>query len=111
MESINRKIVDELSSRAGTETQIVENRHVDMGWGDGRREGGLNWEIRFDINTLPCVKYIASGKLLISAQLKELSSVLCDDLDGCNVQVGWEGRPRGRGYMYSQRVGHRIAHG
>ena len=28
-------------------------RYVDTG---GEDEGGMNWEIRFDINTLPCVK-------------------------------------------------------
>ena len=32
----------------------------------GEGEGGLNWEIRFDINTLPCVKEIASGNVLYS---------------------------------------------
>ena len=29
------------------------NRHVDT---VGEGEGGTNWEIRFAINTLPCVK-------------------------------------------------------
>ena len=31
----------------------VENGRVDTA---GEGEGGMNWEIRFDINTLPCVK-------------------------------------------------------
>ena len=31
---------------------VIENGHVYMGEG----EGGTNWEIKFDINTLPCVK-------------------------------------------------------
>ena len=31
----------------------IENGHVDT---EGDREGGTNWEIRFDRNTLPCVK-------------------------------------------------------
>ena len=31
----------------------IENRHVDI---EGEGEGGTNWEIGFDINTLPCVK-------------------------------------------------------
>ena len=31
----------------------VENGRVDTG---EEGEGGMNWEIRFDINTLPCVK-------------------------------------------------------
>ena len=30
----------------------VEKGHVDTGEG----ESGMNWEIRFDINTLPCVE-------------------------------------------------------
>ena len=29
----------------------------------GKGDGGMNWEIRFDINTLPCVKQRASGNL------------------------------------------------
>ena len=32
--------------------------------GAGEGEGGVNWEIRFDINTLPRVKQIASRKQL-----------------------------------------------
>ena len=31
----------------------VENGHVDR---EGERESRMNWEIRFDINILPCVK-------------------------------------------------------
>ena len=27
----------------------------------GEGEGGMNWEVRFAINTPPCVKQIASG--------------------------------------------------
>ena len=30
----------------------------------GGEVGKMNWEIRTDIHTLPCVKQIASGKLL-----------------------------------------------
>ena len=30
----------------------------------GEGEGGSNWEIGFDIDTLPCVKWIARGNLL-----------------------------------------------
>ena len=40
---------------------------------DGEGEGGMYWEIRFDINTLPNIKWIASGKLLYSVE----SSVRC----------------------------------
>ena len=39
----------------------------------GEGEGGMNWEIRFDINTLPCVKQVASRNLLYSTE----SSVQC----------------------------------
>ena len=44
------------------------------GHGQGVREREVNWEIRFDINVLPCVRQIASGKLLQSkgAQLSAL---------------------------------------
>ena len=31
----------------------AENGHVDME--QGEEEGGMNWEIKFDINTLPCI--------------------------------------------------------
>ena len=31
----------------------------------------------------------------------KLSSVLCDDLDGWDGGGGWEGGPRGRGYVYA----------
>ena len=43
----------------------------------------MNWEIRIDIHTLPCVKQIASGKLPGSTG----SSAQCcdDDLEG------WDG--------------------
>ena len=54
----------------------------------GEGEGGMNWEIRFDINTLPCATWIASRNLLY--QFREPSSVLCDDL------VGWDGGLGGR---------------
>ena len=45
VESRNRKTVDEPSSRAGTEMQIVEDTRV----GRWAREGGLDWEIRFPV--------------------------------------------------------------
>ena len=32
----------------------------------GQGEGGRNWEIRFDINTLPYVKQIAMGTCCIA---------------------------------------------
>ena len=30
--------------------------------------GRMNWEIEFDMYTLPCVKQLASGKLLYSTR-------------------------------------------
>ena len=39
----------------------VENGHVDAGV---EGEDGMNWEIRIDIYTLPCVNLIASGNML-----------------------------------------------
>ena len=51
----------------------LENGHVDT---VGKGEGGTNWEIRFDINTLPCVKYIASGNLLYSTRSSAWCSVM-----------------------------------
>ena len=51
-------------------------------------EGGINWEIRSDRYTIPCVKQIASGNQLDST---ELSSMLCDDLVGWDVGCGMGG--------------------
>ena len=36
----------------------------------------MNWEIRFDINTLTCVKQLASGKLLCSTGSSVQGSVM-----------------------------------
>ena len=44
-----------------------EQKHRCRGRTCGHRaegEGVMNWEIRFNLSTLPCVKYIASGNLL-----------------------------------------------
>ena len=30
----------------------------------GGKEGGMNWKMRMDIYTLPCIKQVASGNLL-----------------------------------------------
>ena len=69
-------------------------------WTCGHRqvgEGGTNWEIRFDINILPCVKQIASGNLLYSTG----SSAQCSVMTQVGGIRGWEGVPRGRGYRYT----------
>ena len=59
----------------------------------GGRRGGMNWVIGIDIYTLPCVKQIASGKLLYSTG----NSARCSAV----TLRGWEGGPRGRGHMYT----------
>ena len=64
----------------------------------GEGEGGTNWEIRFDIITLPRVKQIASGNLLYSTGSSARCSVVTE-MGG--VEGWWEGGPRGRGYMYT----------
>ena len=44
-------------------------------WG-GRKGGGMNWEIRIDIYTLPCVKSLASGNMLYSTGSSAWCSVM-----------------------------------
>ncbi|SBO33677.1 hypothetical protein ANAPC2_01422 [Anaplasma phagocytophilum] len=56
----------------------------------------MNGKITIDIYTLPCVKQIASGKLLYSTGCSA-QYWLCGDLEG---RVGGKGGPRGRGCMY-----------
>ena len=51
----------------------IENGGVDTG---GEGEGGMNGEIRFDINTLLCVKQIASGNLCCSTESSARCSVV-----------------------------------
>ena len=51
----------------------VENRHVDT---EREGKGGTNWEIRIDIYTLPCEKWIASGNLLYSTGSSARCSVM-----------------------------------
>ena len=55
----------------------------------------MNWEIVIDIYTLPCVKQLVGTFCIVQG----VNSVLCGDLDGWDG--GWEGDPRGRGYMYT----------
>ena len=51
----------------------VENGRVDT---EGEGKSGMNWEIRIDIYTLPCVKEIASGNLLYSPGSSAWCSVM-----------------------------------
>ena len=51
-------------------------------------EGGTNGESSVDTYALPCVKQTASGEA--AGQCRELSSVLCDDLERWDAGVGEE---------------------
>ena len=51
----------------------MESGFVDTGW---EGEGGTNWEGGTDIYTPPCVKQIASGKLLYSTGSSAWCSVM-----------------------------------
>ena len=46
---------------AGQEEKGRQNRLVDTA---GEEKGGMNWESSTETYTLPCVKQIASGRLL-----------------------------------------------
>ena len=54
---IQKNSTDESICRAGIEMQM---QRMDV-WAWGEEEGGMNWEIRFDINTLPCVKQLVGS--------------------------------------------------
>ena len=61
---------------------------------EGERDGGTNWESSTDTYSLPCVKQIASGKVLCSKR----SSAWCSAMIKRNVMGGGVGGPRWRGY-------------
>ena len=61
----------------------------------GKGEGGMNQERRIDIYTLLHMCKIGS-QWEAAAQHRELSSVLWDDLDGCDRVGRWKGGSRGR---------------
>ena len=58
----------------------------------------MDWESSTDTYTLPCVKDIASGKLMYSTGSSAWCSVMTYR-GGIGVG-GWEGGSRGRRYMY-----------
>ena len=60
----------------GTEETPTQEKGV---W-TRQEAGGMNWEIGTDVCALPCAKHRARA-----ARCRELSWVLCDDLDG------WDG--------------------
>ena len=64
----------------------VENSCVNTARGVEVRK--MNWEIRIDIYTLPCVKQIASWKLLYSTGSSALCSVMTRGVQGREVQEG-----------------------
>ena len=72
------------------------NRDKDI---ENRREHGvesrMNWEVGVDLCTLLGVRQIASGKLLY----RELSLVLCSDLNGLDRVRGERSRREGI-YVY-----------
>jgi len=53
----------------------VENGLVDS---EGEGEGWMNWESSVESYTLPCVKWIANGRLLY---ITESSTLFCDNLE------------------------------
>ena len=61
-------------------------------------EDGTNWESDIDMYTIPCVKQIASGKLLCN---RVLSLVLCDDLEGQDGGRGGKEAQEWGGYMFT----------
>ena len=87
---IQKNDTDNPIFRAGIETQT---QRTDM-WTQWEREGVTNWEIRFDKNTLPCVKQIASGNLLYSTGSSPQCSVM--------TQMG------GMGWRRSKREGIQV---
>ena len=70
-----------VESRTAVRRNLVpgQDQSVDM-LGEG--EWGINWEIRLDIYTLPCVKRIASGKPLWSTGSSAQCSVMTQSGDG-----------------------------
>ena len=65
---------------------------------DTEREGvgGMSWESRTDIYTLPCVKQIAGGKLLHSTG----SPIRCSVITW-RGGIGWGGGPRDKENSHS----------
>ena len=58
-------------------------------------EGGTKWEIRIDIYTLPCIKQIASGKLLYGTESSAWRSVITQ-MDAMGEEGGGKESQEGR---------------
>ena len=63
---------------AGQELEMqTERTDTDVWTWRGERRGiGMNWEIRIDMYTLPCVKYTVNGNLLYRIGRSALFSVV-----------------------------------
>lgn len=58
----SREMVQMPSSKAGAETRTESGLWAQQRVARGG-EGGMNWEMGFDVNTLPCIKQAAGGSL------------------------------------------------
>lgn len=89
------KILTDEPICSGNRDAGVEERTSQV-LGEGSIERGLTY-------TLLCVKYIASGNLLYSC--REISLVLCGDLDGrvWGSGQGRDGRSKRKWYMFTRR--------
>ena len=94
--SVESKKMAQMNLLAGQEQR---RRRREQTWWYRKDAKGIkmNWEAETHIYTLPCVKQIASGKLLYStgSSVLSASSVLWDDPEG------WEGGSKQRRYMYT----------
>ena len=90
---IERNISSTFKKYPSIEMQMLR---MDLWTQDGEGEGGMNWKRGVAIYTAPCVKQIASGKLLYHTRRSACFSV---DLEGW---YGWEGGTlkRERIYVY-----------
>jgi len=84
-----------LLEKSHNEQQLVIRQHFCELSGHELRV--KNYLSRFHMNTLPCVEEIAKWEPVI--QHRELSSVLCNVLEGWNRV--WKGHPRGNRYMFN----------
>ena len=74
------------------------NRDADVGIGPV--DIGREWDELGDWDLRMCTAMCKTDSQWEAAvQHREISSVLCGDLDGWDG--GWEGGPRGRGYVYT----------
>ena len=82
---------------AGQEYMQTQRMDMQTQWGEG--EGRTHWKNTTDIDTLPCIKERASGKLPYSTGASAWCSVMTQ-----RAGRGGEGRFKGREYMYTYRA-------